>query len=145
MTDPERCRPMKSERATFDRILHKILKGNDDNNVVVSPMVWQPRGNGKYWYFVVSVSKGGEWFSISVEDSDYDPPGMLPEWAGAVDTVIQIRKADARSMLIAAMLEKPIVVHQFDTELESILCCERLWPGERITKVRKATELEAAS
>jgi hypothetical protein len=66
----------KSKGADIDGLVKMILKGNDDINVVVGPMLWQPadRGNGaKDWYFCVSVSKKGEWYSLKIEDPDYEP------------------------------------------------------------------------
>jgi hypothetical protein len=44
----------KSKGADLDGLVKIILKGNDDVNVVVGPMLWQPadRGTGaKDWYF----------------------------------------------------------------------------------------------
>jgi hypothetical protein len=134
----------KPNRNDLDSVVETILKGNDGINVVVSPMTWQPRNGGKEWYFTVSVSKRGEWFSIGIENPDYEPPAKLdPAFAAMFDTIIEISPVDARSRVISALLaRKPIVVHRFDDELDAAQFCERLWPGERITKVRKAIELE---
>jgi hypothetical protein len=134
----------KPKRNDLDSVVETILKDNDDIHVVVNPMVWHPGDGGREWWFSVSVSKRGEWFSIGIEDPDYEPPGRLDDaLAAAFDTIIEIRKVDARSRVISALLgRKPIVVHRFDDELDAARCCERFWPGERITKVRKAIELE---
>jgi hypothetical protein len=127
-----------------DDVVKAILKGNDDHQVVVSPMVWTTENDARKWYFTVSVSRSGEWFSIRIDDPDYEPPAKLdPAFAAMFDTVIEISPVDARSRIISALLtHKPIVVHHFDDELDCTRTCERLWPGARITKVRKAIEME---
>src|SRR5258705_45226 len=83
-------------------------------------------------------------YAIGIEDADFDPPGRLDDaLAAAFDTVITIGRVDARARVMSALLaRKPIVVHRFDDELDAAQCCERLWPGERITKVRLAIEAE---
>jgi hypothetical protein len=142
----------KSKGTDIDGLVKLILKGNDDVNVVVGPMLWQPadQGNGaKDWYFFVSVSKKGQWYSLKIEDPDYEPPGAINETLAAMcDAIVEIRPLDARSMVLSALLrQKPIVVHDFEdhwSELAMTRFCETLWPGERITKVRKGIELERA-
>jgi hypothetical protein len=109
----------------LDTVVDSILKDTDDINVVLTPMVWHPSKNGKAWSFTASVSKHGEWHAIKIEDHDYEPPG------------------DARSMVQVALTSRePIVVHDCDDELYAAKLCERLWPGERITKVRQSIERE---
>lgn len=131
----------------FSALAAIILKGNDDAHVVVGPMAWKPAASGRTWYFHVSVSRAGEWFSIMIEDPDYSPPGTLdPGFAALFDTVIEIRPIDARDQLITALLAagRPAAVHSFDDELASIRKCERLWPGQRVAEVRAAIEQERA-
>jgi hypothetical protein len=140
----------KSKGADIDAVVKLITKGNDDLNVVVGPMLWQPadQGNGaKDWYFFVSVSKKGQWYSLKIDDPDYEPPGAINEALAAIcDTVVEIRKVDARSIVLDALRrQKPIVIHNFEdhwSELAMTKFCETLWPGERITKLRKAIEKE---
>jgi hypothetical protein len=39
---------------------------------------------------------------------------------------------------------RPLVIHSMDDELQMAKWCEMLWPGERITKLRKGIEAERA-
>ncbi len=143
----------KSKGADIDGLVKLIMKGNDDIHVVVGPWSWLPadRGNGaKDWYFFVSVSKKGQWYSAKIDDPDYQPPGAgptfwLPRRCSRPRGVVQISRLDARSMLKAALVQqKPVVIHDFDDELAMAKFCENIWPGPRISKVRKAIEQERA-
>jgi hypothetical protein len=109
----------------LETVVDAILKDNDDITVILSPMVWHPSKSGKQWSFTASVSKHGEWHSMQIISSDYEPPGL------------------ARSMVQAELLtRKPLVVHDCDDELYAARLCETIWPGERVTNVRKAIERE---
>jgi hypothetical protein len=43
------------------------------------------------------------------------------------------------------MARRPLVVHDFDDELEMTRFCEALWPGPKIKKLREAVEAEYAA
>ena len=47
--------------------------------------------------------------------------------------------------LAAAKFSCPILIHDTDDELYMAKFCEMLWPGDRITQVRKAVEAERAA
>jgi hypothetical protein len=106
-----------------------VLRGTDDTNVVVSPVVWRPSTkSGREWYFVVAASEPGRGFRCDMF------LGPNKETA-----------TSSRSALFAAFLEKgPLVVHDMDDELAWARLCETLWPGERITGIRKQIEADRA-
>ncbi len=40
------------------------------------------------------------------------------------------------------MQRRPVVLHTFDDELDMARWCEKMWPGETITGIRKDIERE---
>ena len=95
---------------------------------MLGPVVWQiPAGNDRrQWYFVVG-SGGPDGFrcdQIAFEDEDL---------ATKIRAAIQLRMWQ---------LEKPIVVHDFEDELEMAKWCENIWPSVKTTDIRRSIEAE---
>jgi hypothetical protein len=132
--------------ASIGHIVDLLLDGSDDRAVAIGPMVQQPQG-GPPWYFMTAVNKGGRFFVVSVNDDDYEPPCQVDDvWAAVADVLIEIRPVDARSRLITALKAKEpgVTIHQFDDELAMLRRCEKLWPSERVTRIRRGLEQERA-
>jgi hypothetical protein len=51
-----------------------------------------------------------------------------------------------RLSLLAALLRRKggVIVHDVADELQMVKLCEGLWPGEKISKIRKQIEFERA-
>jgi hypothetical protein len=120
-------------------IVATILKGADSRHVVVTPMVWHPAKNGgRDWSFTVSVSKQGQWFSVSIRDDDYQPKAAPdPAFLALFDTVLSIRPISGRDLIVAELAARDLVLHLFGDELDAARQCEHLWPSERITRIRE--------
>jgi hypothetical protein len=108
---------------TAEEIVNHVLCGANDINVVIGPLRWQPSdgASGKEWYFIVATSEKGRGFRCDAVFGD----------------------AEARTTLIAAFIpHRPLVIHDMADELDMARLCETLWPGERITRIRKGIEVE---
>lgn len=105
-----------------------VLRGANDINVVVGPLVWKPSDGtvSKIWYFTVATSEKRRGFrcdQITIGDG--------------------IQRDEARrNFLLALTRRKALVAHDTDDELYMAKLCEALWPGERITRLRKQIEAE---
>ena len=108
-----------------------VLRGSNDINVVVGPLVWQPSDGkaSKSWYFAVATAEKRRGFrcdQITIGDG--------------------IQRDEARMSFLLALTRhkdrKALVVHDTDDELYMAKLCEALWPGERITRLRKQIEAE---
>jgi len=138
----------------LDAIAARIcgLCSSSHGEIVVSPMVWFPRQppGTRDWSFNVSVGgRAGKgrirWSSINIADLDYEPaPQIHPLIAAAVDTVIAIKRPEARAAIINTLRQRGATVHDMADELDAIRLCERLWPGPKVTKIRQAVERERA-
>lgn len=51
-------------------------------------------------------------------------------------------EAERTAILNQLMLRPPLLLHTFDDEIDFAKWCEMLWPGERVTRMRKAVEKE---
>jgi hypothetical protein len=51
-------------------------------------------------------------------------------------------EAARASFLRMLVTRKPLVIHEVEDEVTMARLCERLWPGERVTKLRQAVEDE---
>lgn len=115
---------MKTTTCNIKSLVNHVLKGTDDINVIVGPMSYR---DGVH-YFIVATSEHGEF---------------------CCDQIV-VDSADDRSELIAVLASRhidrkhpPLVIHDCDCELYMARLCETLWPGERITALRKSIEDEA--
>jgi hypothetical protein len=96
-------------------------------HLMLGPVVWQiPAGSDRQqWYFVVgSGGRDGFWC---------DQLGGT----GKADTA-KIREA----VRLRLLQSPPIVVHDFDDELEMAKWCEAIWPCAMTTEIRTTIEAE---
>ncbi|MGB7045599.1 MAG: hypothetical protein WBD65_12045, partial [Methylocella sp.] len=109
-----------------------VLEGSNDNQVVIGPLLRPPIGQSGPDYFLIASSEAVRGFrcdQITIGD-------------GLGDGV------EHRNGVLAAFVQHGIgrgfVVHDTDDELYMVKLCETLWPGERITRIRKGIEAERA-
>jgi len=118
-----------SDADILGKMVEHVRENADDLNVVIGPAAWQPSDGttSKVWYFIVATSEKGRGFrcdQIVIADSMGDPD-------------------ETRRGFIAALVRhRPLVIHDTDDELYMARLCETLWPGERITGIRKSIERE---
>jgi hypothetical protein len=113
----------------FDLIVDHALEESDDINVVIGPTVHPPFGRDGPDYFIVASSEkdcGFRCDQITIGDG----LGDGTKWRNGV--------------IGAFARRKPIAIHDTHDELYMARLCEILWPGERITKLRKVVEAERA-
>jgi hypothetical protein len=94
-----------------------------DRTLAFGPLVWQPSRDGlsKCRYFIVgSADQCGEFHCNQIIGSEDDRLALLAE-------------------LVAL---RPLVIHDFDDELEMARFCESLWPCGKITRIREQIERE---
>jgi len=99
-----------------------------------SPLVWKPSDGktSKVWYFAVATSEKRRGFRcdrITIGD------GIKPDDARQSFLLALTRRKDRKSL----------VAHDTDDELYMAKLCEALWPGERITRLRKQIEAERST
>lgn len=105
-----------------------VLRGSNSPHVVIGPIVWQPNDGtaGKRWYFTVASSEPKRGFRCDQLSTD--------------------NKEDCehfRSAVYFAFFQhRPLVLHDTDDELYMARLCETLWPGQRISNLRKTLEAE---
>jgi hypothetical protein len=105
-----------------------------DEHVVIGPTVWQPSDGtvAKSFYFTVATADPGGTFrsarltSLSREQSDD-------------------HRRSAIRMLVQRDRDQPRAIHDIGDELAMARRCEALWPGERITRLRKDLAAEVAA
>jgi hypothetical protein len=107
-----------------------VLDGITDRNLVLGPLVWQPSDGAvaKRWYFRISGCGPKGWRTDCVVCDGNDRDALRAE-----------------VLMHVAMVGRPVVIHDCDDELYEIKRCETLWPGERVTRIRKAIEAERAA
>jgi hypothetical protein len=122
-------RKQETWSGTARQIVDYVLRGSNDINVVVGPLLWQPSdgvSGAKRWYFIVATSDERGWRCdmVNVEEDER-------EWM--------------RMRVMAALVERrPLVIHDMGDEVEMARLCEVLWPGPRIAAVRKQVEADYA-
>jgi hypothetical protein len=114
---------------TARQIVDYVLKGSNDINVVVSPLLWQPSDGvkgSKRWYFMIATSdeRGFRCDMVNVDSEQR-------EWMR-----VQVMAEFVR--------HRPLVIHDMGDEVEMARLCEVLWPGERIAAVRRQVEADYA-
>lgn len=107
-----------------ERIVEHVLDGSPEaGHVVLSPVVWQQDADRRRWYF--TVASGSE---FRVDQIVADNRTMAE----------RLRKA----LVVALTRRKPIVIHDFDDELEMARWCEAIWPCPKTREIRAGIELE---
>jgi hypothetical protein len=114
---------------TARQIVDYVLKGSNDINVVVGPLLWQPSdgvGGSKRWYFVIATS---------------DERGFRCDM---VNVDAQEREQMRMEVMAELVQRRPLIIHDMGDEVEMARWCEVLWPGKRIAAVRKQVEADYA-
>ena len=94
---------------------------------MVGPLCWQPSDgtDARRWYFLIATSEARRGFRVD-----------------QVTVGAETREADRQRIVVEFMRRRPLVLHIFDDELDMARWCEAMWPGERITRIRKDIERE---
>lgn len=114
-------------------VVDYALRVAGDNQVVVGPLCWQPSDGAasKVWYFILSTcekKRGWRCDQVCVprgEDED--------------------REFYRDRVLMELATRRPLIVHDVDDEVYMARLCEALWPGERISRIRKEIEADYAN
>jgi hypothetical protein len=116
-------------RDQVERIVAYLRRGkNVSPHIVIGPVVWEPKDDGRFWYFAVATGDG--------DGAHFDQLGS-PERHLAEE----LRTA----LLLALIEERSIVLHDLDDELQMVRLCEALWPSEKTSRVRAGIEAEQAA
>jgi hypothetical protein len=120
--------------SSVGRLVDHALEGASDNQIVVGPLVWQPTdgATSKIWYFVLSTceqKRGWRCDQIRIATGDEEDRELI------------------RARVITELAgRKGLVIHNVDNdEVYAARLCEALWPGERISRVRREVEADYAS
>jgi hypothetical protein len=119
---------MKRTRLTdaFDGFVEYVLEGDDTApHVFIGPIVWKLVGKTKRWYFSV-VSGDANDFRIDAIEADEK----------------HLVEAARNTVYAKFIARKPIVLHDFDDELEMARWTHAVWPSERAKKIVGAMETE---
>jgi hypothetical protein len=104
-----------------------VVRDAGDLQIVVGPLVWKPSDGAasKCWYFTVASAGAAREFRLD-----------------CVEVAAKTRDQQRMMVVAAFWRRRPRVVYEIDDELTMARLCERLWPGERITKLRATIERE---
>jgi len=120
-----------TSKETILRLAAQIADRAKDLHVVISPVRWQPSDGkaAKRFYFTVSTCAPDGFFNMSIQGEDEQHAEQI------------------RASLYLAFVElrRAIVLHDMDSEIDTIRLVECLWPCERATRVRQAVEKELAN
>jgi hypothetical protein len=104
----------------LEEIVDLALRNIAERVVVVGPLVWHPTSDNLR-YFMVATAE--------------------PERGFRCDQVM-VNESEDRARIIACLAKrKALVVHDTCDELYMARLCETLWPGERITKIRREIDV----
>jgi hypothetical protein len=120
---------MSAVKSICDFLLNKAA----DGTLAIGPLTWQPSDgtSAKQWYFIVgSGDESGQFHcdQISVDHSEREA----------------LRNA-VLAELVSRSLGHGLVIHTLDDEITFAQWCERLWPCEKIARIRQSVEAEYAS
>jgi hypothetical protein len=132
---PRKAAPKKQHpttwTATVKQIVDHALRGANDPNVVVGPLLWQPSDgtSNKNWYFILATSEPKRGFRCDRVGLDAD------------------QREQQRGAVILELIQQrpPLIIHDMDDEVQMAPLCEILWPGERISGLRKRIEADYAA
>ena len=105
-----------------------------DSHVVIGPPCWQPSDGAscKRWYFIISTCDQRKQFRSDM--IMIDPT----EWGEGQSGC----EAARGSLILAPTSRPPLVIHDMGDEVATVRLCKVLWPGKRITKLRKIIEAD---
>jgi hypothetical protein len=114
-------------------ICDHLISNAADKTLAIGPLTWQPSDgtSAKRWYFIVGFGDTARQFHCEAICLDADQ-----------------RDADYNRIhleLMSRVAGRAFIIHTFDDEITFARWCERLWPCEKITSIRKATEADYAS
>ena len=103
-----------------------LRRGDDVSpHILIGPIVWENDPNLPGRCFIVGTGdKSG---------ARFDSIGASKELAEQFHQAICLELITRRP---------PLVLHCFDDEIEMLRWAERLWPGERVSQIRRDTEAE---
>jgi hypothetical protein len=114
----------------IDLAIDHALRDAISPHVVVSPLVLGPDGRPPRYFMICTCDKNGFRSDQVILQTKDDRAGD---------------ECSRASFLLALVLRRPpLVVHDTADELDALKICEALWPGEKITRLRKDTEAERA-
>jgi hypothetical protein len=105
---------------TVEGAVDFLLSESRDQTVVVGPLVWQPSDGtaAKEWYFITATGGRRGWLCHRTNTDD----------AGRTAIILELCR------------RRGVVINVCDDELQAARLCEALWPGRRITRIRKQIE-----
>lgn len=126
---PDTFKSYATMRDQVERIVAYLRRGqNVSPHILIGPVVWQPKDDGRFWYFVVATGDG--------DGAHFDQLGS-PERHLA---------EELRAALILALIEeRGVVLHDTDDELTMARLAQALWPSEKTSRVRAGIEAEQAA
>jgi hypothetical protein len=106
------------------KICDFIVSNAADRTLAIGPLVWQPSDgtSNKVHYFIVGSADTEKQFHC--------------------ERIICESEADRFAIYVELINHKPLVVHDFDDELEMAKWCEAIWPCDKSHRIRKALEQE---
>jgi hypothetical protein len=121
------------------QIVDYALRGSSDRQVVVGPLLWRSSDGeaSKIWYFIVSTcekKRGWRCDQVSIPPGDEEDREL---YRARVLSALATRHMTGR--------HRPLVIHDVGDEVYMARLCETLWPGERISRIRKEVEADYAS
>jgi hypothetical protein len=124
---PKSKKPRDVGKATYAQVAEHVLRGVNSPHIVIGPAAWQPSDGtaSKRWYCIIAASEAGCGFRCDQVILSPDDP------------------LTARARVIAGFFpHRGTVIHDMADELDMARLCETLWPGPRITRLRKTVEAE---
>jgi hypothetical protein len=97
-------------------------------HIVIGPIVWQPKDDGRLWYFVVATRDGPR--------TRFDQLGSPQK---------ELAEELQSALFVSLIHERSIVIHSMDDELQMARLCEVLWPSAKTRTIRANSAAERAA
>jgi hypothetical protein len=111
----------------LEHTVNRVLRGaGKAPHIVLGPVVWQPDGAGRRWYFAVASGKQPRGFRVDQIA------------AGTRELAEEIRAA----LWMALLQHRPIILHDTDDELQMARLCAAIWPCKKTEKIVAGIEAE---
>lgn len=117
----------KTYQAAIEGMAKFVLSESDDvPTVMLSPVVWSDEdGKRSYWFVVATGKLAAE---VRLEQIKGDS---------------RTHTENIRTALIMCLaMKRPIVIQDFDDELQMARCAEAVWPGAKMRRVVENIEAE---